>query len=355
MCIDRALGGARTQRAFDAAITERADNLSVRPLFKPRPQGIWAPRAAIYVAKRWAPGQRLEVAFLDGSARLHGAVAAVAAEWEAVANVRFAFGRHSRPDLRVSFGADSGSWSFVGTDARLVPQSQPTINFGWLTDATPELELRRVVLHEFGHVLGLVHEHQSPGSLGHIPWDKDAVLNYYKQFGWSHRDVEQNVLQPYSFEQTNFTAFDRSSIMVYPIDDRLTVGRYSVGWNRELSKADRDFIRSAYAPPPQPVDVVVGGPRIAGTLTRDAEVDVFSFVATDEKRHVVDTHGTSDTFVTLLGPDDPSAVLAIDDDRGQRRNARIVRRLRPGRYWIRVRHGVIDGRGPYTLGVRAYR
>ena len=36
------------------------------------------------------------------------------------------------------------------------------MNYGWIDADSPEEELRSVVLHEFGHALGLIHEHQNP-------------------------------------------------------------------------------------------------------------------------------------------------------------------------------------------------
>lgn len=43
-------------------------------------------------------------------------------------------------------------------------------------------------------------------------------------------------------------------------------------------------------------------------------------------------------MLTLQGPNDAGAVLAWDDDRGKKTNARIVRKLQPGKYWMLVRH-----------------
>ena len=65
------------------------------------------------------------------------------------------------------------------------------------------------------------------------------------------------------------------------------------------------------------------------------------------------TEGTSDTVLTLHGPDDPGAVLAWDDDRGKGLNARIVRKLAAGSYWLSVRHKSPAGTGEYTIGVKA--
>ena len=35
---------------------------------------------------------------------------------------------------------------------------------------------RGTILHEFGHALGLIHEHQSPAS-GGFEWDREEVLS----------------------------------------------------------------------------------------------------------------------------------------------------------------------------------
>ena len=47
------------------------------------------------------------------------------------------------------------------------------MNLGWIHDSKSEDELRSVVLHEFGHALGAVHEHESP--YASIPWNKEKV------------------------------------------------------------------------------------------------------------------------------------------------------------------------------------
>ena len=63
------------------------------------------------------------------------------------------------------------------------------------------------------------------------------------------------------------------------------------------------------------------------------------------------TQGPSDTVLTLQGPSDPGAVLAWDDDRGRGKNARIVRRLVPGEYWLSVRHKNPAASGTYSVRV----
>ena len=50
-------------------------------------------------------------------------------------------------------------WSKVGTDANSVPPNQPTMNFTFGENYPLDFQ-RYLVIHEFGHVLGLQHEHQ---------------------------------------------------------------------------------------------------------------------------------------------------------------------------------------------------
>lgn len=118
------------------------------------------------------------------------------------------------------------------------------MNLGWLTATSPETELRRVVLHEFGHVLGLIHEHSSP--VAKIPWNEKIVLDYYKRTqGWSHSTTKANVLLP-EFADA-YTEFDPDSIMMYPIPSDLTIGGFSVPWeNSELSDLDKKLIGQLY-------------------------------------------------------------------------------------------------------------
>ena len=62
--------------------------------------------------------------------------------------------------------AGQGSWSYLGTDAARVPKECFTMNLGFVD--------RPTVLHEFGHSLGLIHEHQSPFP-GGFEWNRENV------------------------------------------------------------------------------------------------------------------------------------------------------------------------------------
>ena len=96
---------------------------------------------------------------------------------------------------------------------------------------------------------------------------------------------------------------------------------------------------------------VVSAASVSGRSDR-GEVDTYHFDVATRATHIMTTEGPSDTVLTLHGPNDSGAVLAWDDDRGKGRNARIVRKLPPGSYWLSVRHKVPGGSGAYNIVVK---
>ena len=49
----------------------------------------------------------------------------------------------------------------------------------------PETEARRLTMHEFGHALGMLHEHQSPTGGCGPEYDEEALMAYGALLGWS--------------------------------------------------------------------------------------------------------------------------------------------------------------------------
>ncbi len=207
---------------------------------------------ALLSAKMWKPGRTLRIRFLDGDPAVHKRIEEKARGWLKHANIVFDFKNHPNAEIRISF-TRRGYWSALGTDAlveEFFPKTEPTMNFGGFTMATPEAEYSRVVLHEFGHALGCIHEHSSPS--GGIKWNKEVV---YRALGgppnnWDRATVDHNVFRVYDKTITQFTAFDSKSIMLYSFPKEWTTDGMTFTTNRELSDTDKSYITASY--PKQP-------------------------------------------------------------------------------------------------------
>jgi hypothetical protein len=206
-------------------------------------------RMAVIDQKKWPKGTTLRCRFLDGSATQKAKVEQMAHEWEKYCSMKIVFGDDPASEVRISFVADPGSWSAIGNDclvASYFPAYQPTMNFGWLRDDTDDLEYQRVVVHEFGHALGCIHEHQSPNET--LSWNTAAV---YASFSgppnyWSQADIDTNILQKYSPEGISATRFDMQSIMLYQFDGSLFTDGKPTPNNTQLSPEDEQMIGQMY-------------------------------------------------------------------------------------------------------------
>jgi hypothetical protein len=202
-------------------------------------------KAALLNGAKWAPNENITIRFLDGGTpALREKVMKHAREWTRIAGLSFSFVDAAPSDIRIAFKAGAGSWSFLGTQCRNIPEPQPTMNYGWFTDQTDEAEVRRVVLHEFGHALGLIHEHQNPKEP--IQWNRAAVVADLSKppNNWSEATIENNMFAKY--KDVDATAVDVDSIMMYPIPKAWLIQGKPAGFNTELSDTDRRFIAEAY-------------------------------------------------------------------------------------------------------------
>ena len=203
-------------------------------------------KAAVLDGVKWGPGRTVTVRFMEGDKGLRDQVEAVASEWMQYANVDLSFVDEGDADIRIAFQQGNGSWSYLGTDAGTIPMDQPTMNYGWLTPDSPNDEVRRVVLHEFGHALGLIHEHQNPKRA--IQWNRDAVIQDLSgpPNNWDLATIENNIFKKYDEEAVTGSEVDSESIMMYPIPKAWTLDDFSAGLNSELSSLDKEIIGQAY-------------------------------------------------------------------------------------------------------------
>ncbi|MGC4000992.1 MAG: M12 family metallopeptidase [Anaeromyxobacter sp.] len=150
-------------------------------------------RAIVLPRKLWPNGTRLSVRFMEGTDAQKALARSQAQWWTQHANLTFAFDDSPQAQIRVTFDPSDGAWSYVGTDCSGIPRDQPTMNLGFLDGGT--------AAHEFGHAIGLLHEHQNPA--GGIEWNEAAVIADLQgppNF-WTEEQIRHNVLDKYSADQ----------------------------------------------------------------------------------------------------------------------------------------------------------
>lgn len=118
-------------------------------------------RMAVAKLKLWDNGSTLRIS-IDGPADLVTFVKENASEWTKHANINFSWVAVGAPtDVRVQVDASAagGGQSYIGTDARGIEEGEYTMELH--LPARGGKSNRTTVLHEFGHMLGLHHEHQA--------------------------------------------------------------------------------------------------------------------------------------------------------------------------------------------------
>jgi Astacin (Peptidase family M12A)/Bacterial pre-peptidase C-terminal domain len=322
------------------------DRILPHELNRPAPVEGGRTRAALQISKRWPVGSTIRARFLGGTPQQQATVRQFAPEWTTHANLRLEFTTSPQAEIRIAF-EDDGSWSYIGTDCLGIAANRATMNYGWLDQG--------VVLHEFGHALGLIHEHQNP--VGGIQWNKPAV---YRDLGgppnnWPPEVVDNNMFRTYSVDQINGTSLDPKSIMLYSFPASWTLNGFSAEENSILSATDKEFIGSRGGYPGRtvgPAVIPVNGAKVEGNVGVPGEEDLYRFQADSAGEYRIETSGGTDVVVKLFGPDSQTALIAEDDDSGPGLNSRIVRTLQPGVYYVQVRHyNPSRGTGKYAVAV----
>lgn len=193
---------------------------------------------------KW-PNREITIAFLGGDSTVRARIFNTACIWEKYADVKFQLARSVRTaDITISFCPRSGTWSYIG---KYCFNQIPSMNFDDLYPDSDDRIYRYYVLHEFGHALGLLHEHQSHKAK--IVWNIPKLINYCSKYDppWDSLMVLDQIVWPYEERYTDATAFDPTSIMMYSYPDSLVISGYvPQDINVSISYLDSVHISSIY-------------------------------------------------------------------------------------------------------------
>ena len=96
-------------------------------------------------------------------------------------------------------------------------------------------------------------------------------------------------------------------------------------------------------------------PATSGSLTQPNQKLSYSFDVAQTAQYTVETHGTTDMYMSLFGPNSATTLIDEDDDDGESSNAKITQQLAPGTYHVQVRHYSPTGTGEFTITVQQER
>ncbi len=181
-------------------------------------------------------------------------------KWGEKSGVKFhahAGGNWQDADVRVNRGS-GGYYCYLGTDNARIPRNQHNMNLERFAVSTPDREWERVVPPEFGHYLGMPHEHMRPEIVDLLDPAKTIAV-FGREQGWSPQQIRQQILTPINpATLVDMTEADLDSIMTYSFSGACTKSGRPIMGGSKINANDFILIGRLYprtAPPPPPAKV----------------------------------------------------------------------------------------------------
>ncbi len=204
--------------------------------------------AVLDTAYAWPNGSTLRIGFVDGSLEARKAVRDMAVRWTDHANLDFDFvlaDDATDLDIRIRFDSTQCN-SKVGTGSRYgAEMGGVTMNLCHMDEQIGSPRFQRVVLHEFGHAMGLRHEHQNPNV--EFEWNYDYVYDYYAKYaGWTRAQTDMWVLNPKAPGGVLASKHDPDSVMHYTFPPEFTKDGTFFGGKNAISALDAEHVAQWY-------------------------------------------------------------------------------------------------------------
>jgi hypothetical protein len=255
-----------------ACITKDALDLNVTKKHKSRKLNSRVVQAAFLKAVAWPKGSVIKIAFVRGPIMLPDGNATTVdpeftqdkADWVKATVEKYLVPflgtikitwdvSINESDVRITFVKDAGAFSLLGVESKTAPKNTATMNLGWLdkdqsdTDKNPELTgTGVVVVHEFGHMLGMIHEHQRGDAP--LDWNKPVVYRAMATppNSWDKETTDEQIFKQVEMSTLNASRFDPFSVMEYIFPDSFFKTPPKLQHTKYLSNLDIVWICKLY-------------------------------------------------------------------------------------------------------------
>lgn len=200
--------------------------------------------------KLWKKGSTINVTFKDGTPEIKAEVEKYATEWTKYANLNFKFYNSAKDipkkesaDIVITFNTQVNT-SAVGTDSKYVSKSDASMNLGILDDV--HINTRRsIILHEFGHAIGLQHEHQHKNRT--LQFDETKTIEACRtKINFTEEMCRMFIIQTIPANEAYFSKYDLLSIMHYTLHSDFFKSPMDMKSNLSLSLTDKVEIAKMY-------------------------------------------------------------------------------------------------------------